>query len=378
MKNFHKAINYFLPVAFLLLLIFPLVNGQFKLCEFERKDENRRFTDSLHINIKKLDVFPKQAESYLNDNFSFRTPLLDFYHQIKFSYFKISPHPNKTIIGKDNWFFLAYVEKEIYGGNKDFSEETLDGLLSEWKRRKNYLDSLNIKTYWMVAPFKHYVYGEKLPFNVYASEERRVDQLKAHFEKELPDLIFDPLPLLKENKEAHKLFYQLDNHWNYHSAYLVTNELLKKIRKDFPNRKIKEIPPHIWEEERIQTGIHYSVIGIDSLSERTQTPVFNNPMAIADEKYGFKGIEDFAYNDIYELRYTNNESGSDLKVLFIRDSFARHMIPFVSEVFKESVFIFDSWRYQLNESIIETVQPDVVVFVGLETQIENMIKTYEE
>ena len=46
------------------------------------------------------------------------------------------------------------------------------------------------------------------------------------------------------------------------------------------------------------------------------------------------------------------------------------------EVFEESVFIFDAWRYQLNKPIIEVVKPDVVVYLGLETNLENMLKKY--
>ena len=376
MINVQKALKYILPIVFLILLILPFINDQLKLWEFERKDENRQFRDSLSIDIKRLGYFPKEAESYLNDNFSFRTPLLNLYHEIKFSYFKISPHPEKTIVGNDNWFFMAGEEKEIYEGNKNFSKLELNQFLTEWKYRKKYLDSLNIKTYWVIAPFKHNVYSEKLPFNIYASKTRRVDQLKGHFKKDLPNLIFDPVPLLIKNKDDRKLFYKMDNHWNYHSGYLTTKKLLEIIKKDFPNIKIENIPNFSWKEKTVQTGIHYTVIGIDRLSEVRQTPIINNPMSSKDENYGFKYFKDWAYPSEFEKRYTNKKIKSGLKILFIRDSFAEQLIPFVSEVFKESLFIFDSWQYGLNKPIIEIFKPDIVVFLGLETHLDNIIKDY--
>ena len=153
MKNIQKALKYLLPILFLMLLFSPFINDQLELWEFERKDENRQFRDSLRIDIQRLDYFPIEAESYLSDNFSFRAPLLNLYHKIKFSYFKISPHPNKTIVGKDSWFFKANDEKDIYEGNRSFSKLELDHFLTEWKKRKKYLDSLNIKAYWIIAPF---------------------------------------------------------------------------------------------------------------------------------------------------------------------------------------------------------------------------------
>jgi|TARA_B110000046_G_scaffold52468_1_gene58653 hypothetical protein len=376
MKSVHKIVKYLLPIVFIILLILPFTNSQLELWTFERKDENRQFRDSLSIDINKLDFFPKEAESYLNDNFSFRTPLLNLYHEIKFSYFKISPHPKKTIVGNDDWFFVAGKEKDIYEGNRNFSKLELNQFSTEWKKRKKYLDSLNIKTYWVIAPFKHYVYNEKLPFNIYAHKKRRVDQLKEHFEENLPNLIIDPILTLRKNKEERKLFYKMDNHWNYHSGYLTTKLLLNKIKKDFPNIKIEDISPHIWKEKTVYTGIHYNVIGIEDLSEIRQMPIFNDPKSAEDKKYGFKYFEDWAYPSEFEKRYTNKKIKSGLKILFIRDSFGNQLIPFVSEVFKESVFIFDSWQYGLNQPIIEIVKPDIVVFLGLETHLDNIIKDY--
>ncbi len=377
MKKIQTLLKFQLPVVFILLLILPFLNSEVGIWTFERIDENRRFQDSLSLDINRLDSFPKEADAYLNDNFSFRTPLLDLYHRIKFSYFKISPYPDRSIVGKDGWFFIAGREKEIYEGNLNYSQAALNSFLVEWKYRKTYLDSLNIKTYWIIAPFKHYVYSEYMPFNIYHSKIRRVDQIKEYFKKELPDLILDLLPLLKENKDSCKLYYKLDNHWNSHSAYLVTKGLLEKIRTDFPNDTVPDIPPFVWEEKEVNSGFHYNVIGIKELSEIKQTPVMKNLNSIKVEKYGFKFNGEFGYADEYEIRYLNKKLKSGLKILIIRDSFAGVLIPFIREEFKESVFIWDKWQYGLNKQIIEVVKPDVVVFLGLETHIDNLLKDYK-
>lgn len=370
----NKILKYQLPILFLVTLLLPVLNSQFKIWQFERKDENRNFKDSLQIDIRYFEKFPVEAELYVNDNFSFRTPLLDFYHDLKFSYFKVSPHPEKTIIGKDNWFFMAAKEKEIYEGKKDFSEAELNKLTAEWSYRKKYLDSLNIKSYWIIAPFKHYVYQKKLPFNIINYKFRRVNQLKKHFEKDLSGLIIDPLTLLLENKNKSKLYYQLDNHWNYYAGYLTTQMLLEKIKLDFPNQKAGEIPVHFWKEDTIRKGFHYKVLDIPYLSEVIHTPIFEKPLSKEAKKFGFKYHKKWAYPWNYEKRYTNDQSSSDLRVLFIRDSFGSQIIPFTREVFKETVFIFDNWQYGLNKKIIDKVKPDIVVFLGLETHIDHIIK----
>ena len=152
----------------------------------------------------------------------------------------------------------------------------------------------------------------------------------------------------------------------------------KKIQGDFPNTKINDFPAYDWIDTVVHAGIHHRVIGVEELSELTQYPVIKNIESTEDQKYGFKSIEDFPYPWGYEMRFTNKKLKSGLKILFIRDSFSRQMMPFIREVFAESVFIFDAWRYQFNKPIIDAVKPDIVVYLVLETHLESMLKDYDD
>jgi hypothetical protein len=372
MKAVKIILKYQLVVLFAGLLFLPILNSQLEIWQFERRDENRNFSDTLNFNIANLDEFPGESEVYLNDNFSFRTPLLDIYHHIKFSYFQVSPHPEKTIVGDDGWFFMSGKEKEIYEGALDFSEQQLRSFTHEWQRRKRYLDSLDIEMYWVIAPFKHNVYPELLPFSVHRSEPRRVDILKHHFADYLPNLIIDPVPAMMAAKDSTKFFYKMDNHWNFRAGFLATELLFSSMKKDFPAIEIP-VADCEWQDTTVSKGIHYRVIGVDRLSEIRQLARVRNPKATEIDKYGFPGIPGFAYPWEYERRYTNTTLESGLTVLFIRDSFCEQMIPFLKEAFSESVFIFDSWQYNLDREILEKVKPDAVVFIGLETHLEAII-----
>jgi len=378
MKASFPNIKYNLLILFLLILLLPALNSISGAWKFERKDENRTYKDSLSLDFGRLDAFPPEAEEYINDNFSFRSPILNLYHFIKYYYFKVSPHPERTIIGSDGFFFLAKKEKKIFEGKLNFTEDQLLAFKKEWEERKNFLDSLHIKYYWVIAPFKHNIYSEHLPFNVSRqNKQKRVDQLKEFLKEPFPSLILDPSATLIKAKDTTKLFYTLDNHWNLSSGFITSQLLLAQIRTDFPNKNIPNIAPFVWKDSTLQQGIHYTVIGIESISEVDRFPVFLREEAEKAQKYGFPVIENFPYPWDYEQRYVNKTIKNGLKVLFIRDSFAGQMIPFLKESFAESVFIFDSWRYQLNKPIIEAVNPDAVVFIGLETHLESVIKEYE-
>ena len=374
MKGYYQIFKYPLVIIFFTIILLPTINGTFSIREFERSDENRTFRDSIELDISNLDVFPGQYEEYLNDNFSFRRPLLDAYHNIKFKYFKVSPHSDKTIIGRQGWFYMAEKEVDIFGGKLSFPDDELEKFKQDWTLRKEYLDSSNIKYYWVICPFKHNIYPEYLPFNVFRHHNsQRVDEVKAYLEESFPDMIIDPTPELLAAKDSEKVFYQLDNHWNLHAGYITSELLLSRIKQDFPEDEIADISKFNWRDTIIQNGIHYRVLGIEDLYEIDQIPVFENERAEVHEKYGFPPPKGFAYPWNYERRYINENDTSGLVILVIRDSFGNQIVPFMKEPFRESVFIFDAWRYKLNEAIIEVVKPDIVVFLTVETHLESLI-----
>jgi hypothetical protein len=273
----------------------------------------------------------------------------------------------------ENWYFLAGKEKDIYEGKLNFSNEELNLFKQEWIARKKYLDSLDIKSYWIIAPFKHNIYPEFLPFNVSKQEVNRIDVLKNYLQDSLPNLIIDPTAEFLSAKKNHKLYNQLDNHWNLTAGYMLSKTLLSKIKKDFPNNKIADIPTYQWKDSVLQQGIHYATLGINDLFEVEKFPIINKEFSVVAEKYNFPPIPEFPYPWDYEKRFVNNTDTNGLKILFIMDSFGDRLIPFIKEPFKESVFIFDSWHYNINKPIIEVVKPDIVVFLCLETHIDHIL-----
>lgn len=375
-KSKRNILNYPLIIGFLLLLILPVANNTLGIWKFDRVSENRIFTDSLEFDINHLDLFPEDAEDYVNDNFSFRTPLLDVFHKMKYYAFGTSPHPDKLIIGNAGWFFMAGKELADYQGKNNFDRDTLQLFLEEWKRRKDYIDEKNIKTYWMIAPTAHHVYSEYLPFNLKAAQSSRVEQLKAYFKDELPELIVDPLASLREHKKDGKLYYQQDNHWTFRAGKVTNEYFIQRLRQDFPNHSIP-LPQKIhWNDTLEFNGIHHKVLGIETIGEIRQLPSFKSMQSNEVSKYKFPVVPGFAYSWDYERRFKNDGIKDGLRIVIIRDSFGEQIMPFMSESFSESVFIFDAWQYKLNEHIIDSVMPDVVLFLMVETHLESIVNVH--
>lgn len=343
--------------------------------QFERESENRVFQDSINVDFAKLDKLPKEVDAYVKDNFTFRTPMLDAYHYTKFSLYGVSPHPDQVVVGSNGWFFEAGEDREIYEGLRDFSKEDLDAFESYWERKFRLLDSLDVKVYWIMCPIKNYVYEDELPIFMQRPDGPTRSEVLTNFLKPRFNINFlnAKQRLIDAKENGQKVFYKMDNHWNYTAGNMVTNMLLEAIKKDFPTKNIPQISQVQWKDSLLQKGIQYQRIGVKSLSEIDQFPVFQNRQAEEVKKYPFPPMKGFAYPWEYELRFKNKNVKNGLKLLAFRDSFSHQVIPFLSESFEESVYIFDSWQYQINDSILRVVQPDVLVIIGLETHTRNII-----
>lgn len=375
MQKKSKIITWIFVVFFTTLLVLPGLNASLGIWEYERKDENRTFQDTLVIDFTYLDKFPGDFESYYRDNFSFRTPLLDNYHRMQFYWFNKSPHPDQTIKGTNDWYFLAKDEKDIFEGKQNLTSEQLKQFLNVWKYRTNYLDSLGIPSLFIVAPIKHHVYSEYLPINVSQhNKTRRIVQLQEYFKDSLPGLVIDPVPALIEAKEEREVYYRLDNHWNYFGGSVAAEFLLSKIREKLPDVEIDDLPEVSWIDSTIYRGIHYRVIGIEDLHEDEVYPNREFDKSVKAKKYGFPPFPGFAYQSEHERRYVNAGMKEGVKLLMISDSFGLQMRWHLKESFKESVFIFDAWHYGLNKAVIEEYKPDIVVFMIFDSHLMNNLK----
>jgi hypothetical protein len=362
MNNAHKIV---LPVLFFLLLAAPAMNDVFGFVHFERAEENRRFHDSLSVNIAKLDAFPKDCEAYVNDNFSFRGPLIGFYKRMKFGLYRVSPNPDQLIVGKNGRYFIAGDEKKIYEGDMNFTAQELEMMEQSWLKRKRYFDSLGIAVYLLPCPTALEIYPEDLPFNIrkrYAFN--RFDQIEKQFRKRLPNLVVNPVSVLKAGKKSGNIYFMLDNHWTERGGCLASKLLLEHMKKDrFHDLDLSFFDEYTWIGQYRDFGHFVALIGVPGLKERIEVHGGHVDEALEapdlDLVFDHEGISP----EEQQYRFVHKNPKKKLKLLVIRDSFGQAVFPFLKEGFAESLFIFDAWHYNMNKPIVEQYRPDVVVFL---------------
>ncbi len=363
-----KIGKYILPLLFSVFLILPTVNQVFELWEFESEDENRATVDSVVFDINKLDAFPEHYEAYYNDQFSFKPLAVNIMSKLKKELFNVSIN-SEAYLGEDNFVFSAGTARFTIG--KDYLNLLQRiRLEEEWLNRLNYFKEKNIEAYWFIIPSKSDIYFEKLPWNLKLNQYPSVGDLimlNDNFNH-----VYYLKEVMLEGKRKGKVFYKADTHWTPLGASITYNEMVKVLNENGHQLSLmnalkridygangnlrNNIPSHDFEEELEKE------VPFDSLYQEL-------------EAFGFPADPNFPYPEFYEFHYESKwKKASDKKVLIIRDSFTNFIQERLATNFKESLFIWDNWKYQLNPHIIEYYKPDIVIYICSDNIIPNMVK----
>ena len=370
---------YALPIAFIVMISFPIINSSFHIFKDIETSENRALAEKPAIDLGLLDVFPKLYEAYYDDHFEMRNRLQSFYGNLSLYGFNKSPLPEKAFVGLNGFLFMNSKQLFIYRGTELYTEDQLDKMYEKFVYRSKYLKKRSIKYYTVVVPVKSTIYPEYIPSNIYKiNDYNKTDQLLDKI-KDIEDLeIIDLREVIFNHKTKDTLlYYKTDNHWNDIAAFYAAQEINKYLRKSFPNiptlsmgeykievspRKGGNIAKMLSMEDDFE-DIEIKLHPLDSLFEYATTK---------DKKRGYEIPEYFPYKWIYEvsMKTDNNALPS---ALVIRESFGNKIIPFLSRGFSKSEYIFDSWQYRFHEDMIENEQPDIYIQMSLEAFQDNML-----
>jgi hypothetical protein len=374
-RNIKSTFNILLSIGFVVLLMLPAVQYVVPLFPAVESSENRKPADMPVFDPVNPDPFPEAFNSFFVDHFPVRNQLVLIRSHLLTNMLKVSPMPDKVIFGRDGWMYLVTRELDTYRGTKMLPESRLDSLAEELVRRRSYLSERGTKMYLFIVPTKYSVYPEYLPPYVDKTNSFTwTDQVKNALTENGIHFV-DLRQTLVDSKDLGQLYLKTNNHWSNLGSFVGAQKIIETIRIDFP-----EIPPLNIEDyfirEQITKGgnLAYLINMVEDFKDLDyEITKKNTPDARPVEDYGYPIPEYFPYKDEFEMVF---ETGKDElpTLLFIRDSFGTTVIPFISEGFERSVFIFDNWNYTANEHIINQENPDIVVYLVLESLWEGFIE----
>ena len=231
-----------LPIVFILVLIFPLVNKYITIIEPVKSHENRKLATIPDFDINHLDPFPGKYEHYYNDNFSLRNNFTRFYNYIRYKYLDINAYPGKVILGKDGWMFYNNKMLPANWKNNLLPDNELEIIKNELLERQAYLESHNCKLYIGVIPTKHTVYYDKFKDPKQLEADTTLTTLGEQFVNYIDSTtdinIVYFRPTILKHKKNYTVFRKYDHHWNNLGGFFAASVMLDEIQKDYPELKM--------------------------------------------------------------------------------------------------------------------------------------------
>src|ERR1700752_4275316 len=107
MKGYSKILNIATIILVLAIILLPTINENFHFFEETNNSENRSKIAKPEYKDTLIDEYIKAYDDYYTDNFNLRNNFIRMLNQLQFSLFKVSPVPNRVVVGKDGWFYEA-------------------------------------------------------------------------------------------------------------------------------------------------------------------------------------------------------------------------------------------------------------------------------
>ncbi len=372
-----KSKEIIIAVIFVLILILPTIDSLTNFIPDEKSNENRALKTKPKLDINLLDLFPGEYDEYYSDNFDLRNQLLWLNSKMKFQMFNKPPVEGKAFIGRNDWMYIVKHQMDTYLGNNLVSDKKLSRYYDIFKYRQHFLDSLGCKYYVVFAPTKTSVYPEYLPLSKRKTGQKtRTDQMMSLLDTVKGLDVLDLRQVLIDAKGSTRLYHKTDNHWNEYGSYIAYEAIMDVLSKDFPKLKSIDISEFIIDSSEVKGLALTNMMGI--YEGVTENKITCKPSFKVRSKEGIKANYEipkyFGYKTEYERVFvTDNDSLP--KLLMIRDSFGGTLMPFMSEHFRKSVYIFDAWKHEFNEDIVIKEKPDIYIQLVLEMFVHKVEET---
>ncbi len=357
-------------IALFFLVIFSpclvMLLGQKTVFSYTEKRSLATFP-SPPANVPQVRQFFSDVDSYLDDHFGFREWMVYRYQREIRKRFADVGTLTKVMKGADNWyFFTGDGMLEDFTGRDLLSKNELSKWMEDFRAKRQWLENQSIRYLFIVPPNKITIYGELLGEPWVSKKGRtRLSQIKNALEKSDYASFLDVSPSLILQKDNESLFFKSDTHWTDYGAYLGYLSIADKIDSMFEGSRFKRgftfsktLTRRCDKGESNCGDLTNMVLDFEPFEESFKV-VDKHSSCTNDQDYDYQlsGI-DMSALDPYIAKTC---STGTLKAIIFRDSFFRAVEPYLSENFKEVIYLWKDYDQKNVEELISTFKPDIVI-----------------
>lgn len=343
----RKLQNWLLVIFFFLAIAIPMFTPLPALGFFWHADCALPGSFSPLCWLKTWIGFPAAFNRYFADHYLLHQQQVEALASTRLYLLNEKIFPN-VLIGKEDWLY--------YTGENNIQDhectmpfttaelETIRARLLDWQAQ---LEQRGIRFYIVIAPNKESIYPQYLPHEVRAGVRAcRINQVMHVLGSTFLNVL-DMRGTLRNAAQTQQVYHRTDTHWNAAGALVASQEILARVRQDFPGLSVPDLYDYA-QEVKAHSGDLASFLPPD---ERfIEQEIFLTPLAP-------DGITFEARTDGTELS-TLPDSAAPAALVFC-DSFADALKPYLSAHFSRVVY---SRSFALDLALVEREQPQVVIF----------------
>jgi hypothetical protein len=225
--------QYIFLTVFFILMWLPLLTTNWSTQSTISVNENRVLSSIPPLNIRRPGDFIRGFEKYFNDNFGFRSELVNLNTVASLKFYNKSP-VESVIIGKDGWLYYTPGVGDI-SVRPPYTVVNLEEMRAAIEGEKNFLKEHGINFISIIAPDKHSIYPEHLPNALIGQKiNPRLFQRQSYFQNKVTFADIYLHSLLLKAKNNRQLYYKSDTHWNAHASFVAYTEIIKSIKDLYP------------------------------------------------------------------------------------------------------------------------------------------------
>lgn len=352
-----------------------ILKGNYCCLEHRPRNEWHNLIQDKQINYE----FGKNFNDWFNDRFCLRDDLVRFWNQCSI----LLVHKNSQGFIDGDWLYK-------YDDNKnDITVDDLNALI----KLNSFCNLHGIKLYVLIVPSKNDVYVSK-KINVLNNKfnENFLELLNQYNNK--INIVY-PYNQLVENKNKEYMYFKTEHHWTDNGAFIGYSELMKVIKKDFPNITTQTLNDYNYFENDLvranfQRGFRVGTTCSALCIPKKQSKKYHKTPYKYFRHKSFNKLscstEDISMHTRKEYYYP---LGSNYRVVLLGSSQNENLCEFIPFTFKHvkrirNIFVKDIdggewWKIMkyYKKEILE-YKPDILVFCITTENAKELHKLFEE
>jgi hypothetical protein len=352
----HPAWSLTLVLVFVIAIVVPgaaMLLGLDAAAAMSREDRTLARWPAVRAEWQALQSLPGAASAYFGDHFAFRERLVRWQAALRLWGLQTSPSSD-VIAGKDGWLFYA-----ADGGVEDltsadpFTRDELERWRLMLEHTDHWLRARGSVYLPVIAPDKHAIYPEYLPPSIHAVGPSRTDQLLRYLKDHSTVRVLDLRPALLRAKRAERVYHMTDTHWNDRgafAAYRAIADALGPTVVDAPPGRDAFLARAVSTRGRDLAAV-LGLAGAIGEVDLTLVPRTPRRARVVEPEHPNRYGEDARI-------VTVRDDATLPRAVVFRDSFGSALVPFLSEHFARTVFL---WQANLDPEVVEAERPRVVI-----------------